>query len=48
MREASAPDQEAMGWTGALRRYLARRLPLENLLPERQPYYVGPGSTSLG
>jgi quinol-cytochrome oxidoreductase complex cytochrome b subunit len=28
-------------WTGALRRWLQRRLPLEQLLPSRQPFYVG-------
>ncbi len=28
-------------WSGALRRWLAGSLPLEHLLPERQPYYVG-------
>jgi quinol-cytochrome oxidoreductase complex cytochrome b subunit len=28
-------------WTGAAREWLSRHLPPENLLPERQPYYVG-------
>ena len=27
-------------WTGALQRFVNRRLPLENLLPDRQPAYV--------
>jgi ubiquinol-cytochrome c reductase cytochrome b subunit len=31
----------SVGWTGAIRRFLEERLPLENLLPERQPYFVG-------
>jgi len=32
---------EGSSWTLAVRQYIARRLPLENLLPDRQPYYVG-------
>ena len=28
-------------WTGSTRRQLERRLPWENLLPDRQPFYVG-------
>ena len=28
-------------WTAATRRQLERRLPWENLLPDRQPFYVG-------
>jgi ubiquinol-cytochrome c reductase cytochrome b subunit len=28
-------------WSAALRRWLAGSLPLEHLLPDRQPYYVG-------
>jgi quinol-cytochrome oxidoreductase complex cytochrome b subunit len=28
-------------WTAAARRQLERRLPWENLLPDRQPFYVG-------
>src|SRR5437870_3114359 len=34
-------DVVTRGWTLAVRRYLERRLPVEHLLPERQPYYVG-------
>ncbi len=28
-------------WTAATRRQLERRLPWENLLPDRQPFWVG-------
>jgi quinol-cytochrome oxidoreductase complex cytochrome b subunit len=28
-------------WTGRAREEMAKRLPMENLLPDRQPYYVG-------
>jgi quinol-cytochrome oxidoreductase complex cytochrome b subunit len=35
------PDTELTSWTRALRRLLERHLPLEHLLPDRQPYYVG-------
>ncbi len=41
MSEGVAPDVEPDTWTGAVRRQLGRRLPLERLLPDRQPYYVG-------
>ena len=34
-------DDPAGGWTNAVRRTLGRRLPLTELLPTRQPYYVG-------
>jgi hypothetical protein len=37
----SAPQDDHSSWTLALRRFLASRLPLQNLLPDRQPYYVG-------
>lgn len=33
-------DQEA-GWTGSLRRRIERDLPIEHLLPDREPAYVG-------
>jgi ubiquinol-cytochrome c reductase cytochrome b subunit len=33
-------DDEA-GWTAAVRRRVGERLPLQELLPTRQPYYVG-------
>jgi quinol-cytochrome oxidoreductase complex cytochrome b subunit len=36
--QQAAPSQG--GWTGAIRRQLARRLPLEELLPTSQPAYV--------
>ncbi len=39
-----ASDGDVAGkanWTGAIRAFLERRLPLRYLLPERQPYYVG-------
>jgi ubiquinol-cytochrome c reductase cytochrome b subunit len=34
-------DDSSGSWTAATRRQLERRLPWENLLPDRQPYYVG-------
>jgi quinol-cytochrome oxidoreductase complex cytochrome b subunit len=37
----SAPDESTGSWTAAARRQLERRLPWENLLPDRQPFYVG-------
>jgi ubiquinol-cytochrome c reductase cytochrome b subunit len=33
-------DDENEGWTGATRRAIARRLPLDELLPTHQPSYV--------
>ncbi len=41
MSDRIAPDVDAGGWTGALRRRLAAGLPIERLLPDRQPVYVG-------
>jgi quinol-cytochrome oxidoreductase complex cytochrome b subunit len=35
------PDESTGSWTAAARRQLERRLPWENLLPDRQPFYVG-------
>jgi ubiquinol-cytochrome c reductase cytochrome b subunit len=38
----SRVGEESTGsWTAAARRQLERRLPWENLLPDRQPFYVG-------
>jgi quinol-cytochrome oxidoreductase complex cytochrome b subunit len=37
----SQPDVVARNWTAGVRRYLEDRLPMEHLLPDRQPYYVG-------
>jgi len=34
-------DESTGSWTAAARRQLERRLPWENLLPDRQPSYVG-------
>lgn len=34
-------DEPVRSWTAATRRQLARRLPWENLLPDRQPFWVG-------
>ena len=34
-------DESTGSWTAATRRQLERRLPWENLLPDRQPYWVG-------
>lgn len=33
-------EAEARNWTGALQRLVNRRLPLQSLLPDRQPAYV--------
>ncbi len=38
---AAGPRRTQPTWTGRLRAFLERRLPLRYLLPERQPYYVG-------
>jgi ubiquinol-cytochrome c reductase cytochrome b subunit len=37
----SEPEAKSSSWTLAIRHFLERRLPLTNLLPDRQPYYVG-------
>lgn len=34
-------DESVGSWTAATRRQLERRLPWENLLPDRQPFWVG-------
>ena len=34
-------DESKGSWTAGTRRQLEKRLPWENLLPDRQPYYVG-------
>jgi len=34
-------DESGHSWTAATRRQLERRLPWENLLPDRQPFWVG-------
>ena len=38
-----APDEDfgASNWTASIRRFVERRFPLANLLPDRQPFYVG-------
>ena len=36
-----APESTDATWTGAIRRFLQRRLPLAHLLPVRQPFFVG-------
>ena len=36
-----APEPADSTWTGAVRRLLERRLPLNHLLPSRQPFFVG-------
>jgi ubiquinol-cytochrome c reductase cytochrome b subunit len=42
MREANPePRAEHSSWTFSIRRLLARNLPLKNLLPDRQPVFVG-------
>ncbi len=37
----SVGEETKGSWTAAARRQLERRLPWENLLPDRQPFYVG-------
>jgi quinol-cytochrome oxidoreductase complex cytochrome b subunit len=39
--DLSARQDDSGSWTLAARNYLQRRLPLENALPHRQPYFVG-------
>ena len=41
MSERPAAEDDPGGWTLAVRNYLQRRLPLQNALPDRQPYFVG-------
>jgi quinol-cytochrome oxidoreductase complex cytochrome b subunit len=44
MNQAPTPGlmgERSGGWTARAREEMARRLPMENLLPDRQPYYVG-------
>jgi quinol-cytochrome oxidoreductase complex cytochrome b subunit len=41
MRSRVRASDDERGWTAALRRAIERGLPLENLLPSRQPFYVG-------
>jgi quinol-cytochrome oxidoreductase complex cytochrome b subunit len=41
MSEPATPQPAPGSWTVVVRQYISRRLPLENLLPDRQPYYVG-------
>jgi hypothetical protein len=42
MREVSqSPQAEPSSWTLSLRRLIQRTLPLTNLLPDRQPVFVG-------
>ncbi len=39
--KSNVSDESTGSWTAAARRQLERRLPWENLLPDRQPFYVG-------
>ena len=44
MKPSSVPGprgERSASWTAIARKELAERLPLENLLPDQQPYYVG-------
>ncbi len=41
MSEKLTPEVEGNSWTRAVRERLAEGLPIERLLPDRQPYYVG-------
>ena len=38
---AGPTGERSRSWTGRARAGLAEKLPMENLLPDRQPYYVG-------
>ena len=39
--KSGAGDESTSSWTAAARHQLERRLPWGNLLPDRQPFYVG-------
>jgi quinol-cytochrome oxidoreductase complex cytochrome b subunit len=39
--KSGVTDESTGSWSAAARRQLERRLPWENLLPDRQPFYVG-------
>jgi quinol-cytochrome oxidoreductase complex cytochrome b subunit len=41
MGDQITSDVGQRSWTLRVRQYISRRLPLEHLLPDRQPYYVG-------
>ncbi len=41
-------DEDRDMWTNKVRRFATRILPPGKLLPDRQPAYVAPGSTSSG
>jgi quinol-cytochrome oxidoreductase complex cytochrome b subunit len=41
MRSTKISGESSRSWTAATRRQLERRLPWENLLPDRQPFWVG-------
>ena len=41
VRGQAVTDDAEGGWTAAVRRRVGRQLPLDELLPTRQPYYVG-------
>lgn len=46
---AEAPSSDPHeGWTGAVRRSIARRLPIEELLPTQQPSYVRSWTYAFG
>src|SRR5712691_9386071 len=40
-KEIPPPGAEPANWTLRVRRYIDRLLPMDHLLPDRQPYYVG-------
>ena len=40
MKERPEPDHEPVSWTAAIRRSINRELPMERMLPDRQPAYV--------
>ena len=39
--QLGAPHKESTSWTLTIRRWLQRAIPMANLLPDRQPVYVG-------
>src|SRR5438067_9953572 len=48
MSEPIRSEPIPRSWTLAVRQYISRRLPMENLLPDRQPYYVGSWAYAFG
>src|SRR3989454_9675548 len=45
---AGSSQPESASWTLKLRQAIDRHLPMDHLLPDRQPYYVGSGVYVFG